>query len=174
MRKNIKVVLISGVLCNIFVLLSRYQESRYQRSPLYRAIHHTTNANNQSDQVNTDQTGSSGGRTSKLINGMTGSSESTNQADQVMTGQKGQASTSSRIKDHVATGQTGLSDQMASPTTTKPPVWLITVYYKSEMLKTMQEQYYNLVNKRYSKVINVRLRFRNEFVDGKVNYYVSF
>ena len=52
-------------------------------------------------------------------------------------------------------------------------VWLITVYYKNELFKTMQEQYYNLAAQKYSKLINMRLRFRNEFVAGKVNYWLN-
>jgi len=46
-------------------------------------------------------------------------------------------------------------------------VWLITIYYKNELFKTMQEQYYRLAQEKYSKFINMRLRFRDDFVAGK-------
>ena len=57
------------------------------------------------------------------------------------------------------------SDANDDPRTT----WLITVYYKNELLKTMHKQYYHLAQEKYKKFINIRLRFRNDFDAGKVN-----
>ena len=66
------------------------------------------------------------------------------------------------------TVQEKAAERVDSPPDPKT-LWLITVYYKNELFKAMQEQYYQLAQQKYSKLINMRLRFRNEFVAGKVN-----
>ena len=47
--------------------------------------------------------------------------------------------------------------------------WLITVYYKNDLFKSMQEQYYHLVQQKYERRNEIKLRFCSDFIAGKVS-----
>ena len=65
------------------------------------------------------------------------------------------------------------------PATTKPErrldspadpktEWIITVFYKKDLFRAMQEQYYHLVQEKYSASHNIQIVFRTDFVAGQV------